>query len=305
MQRVSDGYTIIEVIIVLAVSGFLLVSAMTFLSGRESQVRFSQSMRNLQSKLQDWINDVPTGFAGGASGKTDLSTIRCMLAGDRPQINRVGGGPNRADCIFLGKAIQFTDASAPPSDGQASNIYAYSVFGRRALNEPSGGERLVANLIEANIVPAVGLGTVSGTMDLTETYTLGGGAKVLSITSQAVNAAGATVNGTSRLVGYYLSFNQLAANRNGSQDLRSYVYNLQANALPGNVDPAVDECISLKPGSGCQKTPVGLPNDAWPQGMREVAICLGNDSNSSTAILTLSSSNGLGASTKLEFTPCT
>jgi len=290
MRRVSNGYTIIEVLIFLAVSGFILVTSMAFFSGRAADNRFAQSMRDIQSKVQDWINDVPTGFAGASSSTTGLGTTWCHLAGIKPQIN-TSGGPSNGDCIFLGKVIQFTDASSQPTPEQYRKVYAYSVFGRR-LN--SSGD-LTANMIEANPVPAVGIGA-AGNADLTDVYTLGGNSKVLSITS-----SGAVSN--SHMAGFFLSFNPLVAERNGSQDLLAYQYKLTTNSAPANTGGgnAVVDCIANL--GSCAK-PAGVADNQWPQPLQSWRVCLSDPAGKNTALLTISSNNGIGVTTKLEFTPC-
>lgn len=282
MQRVSNGYTIIEVLIFLAISGMLLIIAFTFLSGSEAHTRFSQSMHDMQSKIQDWTNDVTTGFAGNISGTTNGS-IHCKLAGQKPQITDNGNPSGNPDCIFLGKAIQFTDSNSPPISGQESKVYAYSIFGRRL--DSSGN--LVGDLADANPTAATGVGN-NGKTDLTEEYDIGGGAKVLSVTSAGV--------ANSHMAGFFLSFNQLNNSTNGSEDLKAYQYSLtNNNAKPADQDSAqgpVDTCISLA-------TPCDTLN-----ALQSWVICFGNDSNNDTAVLTISSSNGTGATTNLEFKAC-
>jgi hypothetical protein len=302
MQRVSDGYTIIEVLIFLAVSGFLLVVSMTFLSGKDAHTRFSASMRDVQSKFQDWLNDVPTGFAGGQSGTLNGNTY-CVNPGTKVQIRNSGTPPNNPDCIYLGRAIQVTDSSFATDPTQASKIYSYSVFGARS---DSGGE-LVSNIVDANPVPVVGIPSISGSsVDFTDTYKVNGGAKVLSVKSQAVDYTGASLSGSSHLAGFYLSFNQISANRNGSQEVKSYVYNLPNNELPGNSGSGsnnnIDDCLGMI-SSAC-KWQVSAPKNQWPAALQEWDICFGNDVNSDTAVLSVLSSSGLGASTNLEFKAC-
>lgn len=295
----------VEVLIFLAISSFLLVVSITFLSGREDQNRFAQSMRNVQSKFQDWVNDVSTGYPGATSGNTGLSSLRCDIPSGNGRINvkAVGLSSRTPDCIFLGKAIQVTTAASPPSSGQEAKIYAYSVFGRRTLTV-GGEERLVNNLVEAVPVPVVGIPAVSGSsVDFTEVYNLGGGATVKSVTSKALNSSGGVVSGASRMAGFYLSFNQLAANKNGSQNLKSYIYNLQTDTLPGTSNTTVDDCISMAVGS-CAKSPLSTPDDQWPQALQEWDICFQSSGKNQTALLTVSSTNGSGASTKLQFTAC-
>jgi hypothetical protein len=308
MQRVSRGYTIVEVIIFLAISSALFIISSLFLSQSEGHNRFSQSMRDTQSKISDILNDIPTGFANGTSGTTGIS---CMQVSGHPKFNPGGGGTS-ADCIFLGKVIQFTDSNNPPTAGQESTIYIYSVFGLRTTTPPGETERPVANLIEASPVAAVNVAPYSGNAgssgDLTENYTIPGGAKVKKIVKSS-----AVAGNNSHLGGFFLSFNQLQSTSSGSASLKSYQYPLAGNHFPGNDQTAnnyknVDDCISLNNlGSiDCSITsvsPAPTP-DNWPPALSDWEICFANDSNSDTALLTINSSNGLGATTKLDFTSC-
>jgi type II secretory pathway pseudopilin PulG len=308
MQRVSSGYTIVEVTIFLAISGVLLLSSFAFLSGAQARNRFSQAMRDTQSKIQDVLNDVPTGFAGGTKDTTGLSCKRVAAGGpDHPKFN-TGAGTNNGECVFLGKAIQFTDKNSPPLPGQESLIYTYSVFGLRNYTPIAEDERPVANLVEASPIAAVDIASYSGSGDLTDVYTIPGGAKVKKI----IKSSG-VVSNDSHMAGFFLSFNQLSANNSGSSNLRAYQYPIAGNAFPGNIQTgtdyrAVDECISLtnKGPSDCSTTSVSpvAPNDSWPPNLTDWEICFENESNNSTAVLTISSANGLNPSTKLEFKDC-
>lgn len=283
MQRVSSGYTIIEVLIFLAISGVLILSSIFFLSGREASNQFAASMRDMQSKMQDWINDATTGFAGSANASSGLGTANCNTPsqGGRPRIMASGGGPNTPDCIFLGKAIQFTDDNSPPTSGQESKVYAYPIFGTRV--NPSGD--LVSNLTEAMPVAADGVGN-NGTAKLTEEFDLGGSTKVLSIKS---------AGGTSHMAAFFLSLGQQTIGINGNEDLAAWQYNLPSNALPANQDGPngdVEKCVDMISPCG---NPVPLQN--WQ-------ICFGNGNNNDTAVLTVSSDTGLGATTDLVFKAC-
>jgi hypothetical protein len=312
MQRVSSGYTIVEVIIFLAISSVLFIISSLFLSQSEGHNRFSQSMRDTQSKISDILNDIPTGFANGTSSGTGLTCKKVAIGGtSRPQFTS-GGGSTTPDCIFLGKVIQFTDTNSPPTTGQDSQIYFYSVFGLRTYTPPGETERPVANLIEASPVAAVNIASYSGNAgsngDLTEAYTIPGGAKVKKI----VKSSG-IAGDDSHLGGFFLSFNQLQSTSSGSASLKSYQYPLAGNHYPGNDQTSgnykdVDDCMSLNNlgSSDCSITsvsPAPTP-DKSPPALSDWEICFANDSNSDTALLTINSSNGLGATTKLDFTPC-
>lgn len=294
MYRVSAGYTIIEVIIFLGISGALLIASMTFLYGSEGHNRFSQSMRDTQSKIQDWLNDIPTGYAGGTRESTGLT---CQKVANQPKFGTGSGNTN--ECIFLGKALQITNAV------QESQIYAYSVFGLRTFTPASGDERLVSNLYEAHPVPAVNKAPYGsggpGSVDLTESYTIPGGAKVKKILKSS-----GVAGDNSHLAGFYLSFNPMQTSTSGSASLVAYQYDFSEDSLPGNASGAgskdVDDCINLQTSGSfdCGVT-AAAPN---PQPLTDWEICFGNDSNDDTAVITISSVGGLNVSTKLEFKSC-
>src|SRR5579862_8084966 len=100
MQRVSDGYTIIEVIIFLTVSAIIFAAAANLISGHQAEVEFDQTVRDTQTKVEDWINDVSTGFTGG-----DPNQLNCTTSGvtGRPVISTAVSA-KVPDCIFEGKA---------------------------------------------------------------------------------------------------------------------------------------------------------------------------------------------------------
>jgi hypothetical protein len=311
MQSVSSGYTIVEVIIFLAISGALLISSIAFLSGTEGHNRFSQSMRDSQSKIQDLMNDIPTGFSGGTGGTSGQA--HCFSTPGKIQIDNGparSGNPNETngDCIFLGKAIQFTDVTDPAASGQAaaqeSQIFVYSIFGIRTITLSSGDIRPVANLKEASPFVAVASGSCascSGTADLTEEYTITGGAKVKKI----VKSSG-VAGDDSHLAGFFLSFNQLSGTSSGSSSLQAFQYPIAGNHIAGNVSSGpnndIDTCTNLDQNLSvnCKVTAPATS----PPPMSDWEICFENDSNGDTAVLSLRSVGGLNVTTKLEFTPC-
>lgn len=105
MKRVpAGGYTILEVMIFLSVSGALLVSTMTLISGKEERTRFSQSIGTFEQNINDILNDVSTGYYATNQGLTcetsAASTVDLMAA----PLGSVEQGTQ--GCIFLGKAIR-------------------------------------------------------------------------------------------------------------------------------------------------------------------------------------------------------
>lgn len=100
----NAGFTLVETIIVLAVTSALMVAAMGLISGKQASTQFSQGVQEVQSMLQKDMNDVANGYYQN-DGK-----IHCAAGG-------LGGGPDitvsttvegtNQDCVFMGKVIQF------------------------------------------------------------------------------------------------------------------------------------------------------------------------------------------------------
>ena len=115
------GFTIVEVFIFLAITGLLFIMAMGAFSGREAQAEFAQSTRDLQTKLEDIINDITTSYYPGPStpfscryhaGQGSAISLDKFLGG-----TETGGQGEHSDCVFLGKALyfDFTNGNKPTS----------------------------------------------------------------------------------------------------------------------------------------------------------------------------------------------
>src|SRR5690349_5474450 len=136
------GYTIVELMIVLAVSSLLAVAAFGFISGQQNTTEFSQSVRDLEAKLNDIANDTATGYFPdqglGSSCRLDgtVSNPNTPLEFISASAEQ-GASPA---CIFIGKAVQFSPA------GQADGMNVFTLTGRRlnAAGDP------VRDLAEAN-----------------------------------------------------------------------------------------------------------------------------------------------------------
>ncbi|MEO5690621.1 MAG: prepilin-type N-terminal cleavage/methylation domain-containing protein [Candidatus Saccharimonadales bacterium] len=90
-----DGFTIIEVMIFLAISGLMLAMAMIGSGNLARQARFSDTVNGLHSTLQRQYEDVANGVNTRQIGSAGCS------AGS-PQ-------PGSDDCLLLGKVISFVD----------------------------------------------------------------------------------------------------------------------------------------------------------------------------------------------------
>src|SRR5438477_181949 len=107
--RGPQGYTIVEVMIFLAVSSALLLSAMALISAQQRKTRFSQGSKDMVSQLQDIVNIISTGYYINSnnykcsdSGNGDSSgypTVSSSTANNK--------GANYG-CTFIGHVFQFS-----------------------------------------------------------------------------------------------------------------------------------------------------------------------------------------------------
>jgi len=285
MERIIGGYTIIEVMIFLAISSLLFVSAVIAVGGQQAHTEFSTSMRDMNSKMQDWINQVIAGFSGSESA-SGASTYSCGYDPlGYPVLNTTttterGANP---ECIFIGKAVQVN--TSPPFN---ESIAVYTVLGRRTV--AVSGE-LVGNLRDAQPAPA--------SFDkggLAESYPIQNGARFKCV--MKADGTDCEPNG-SRMAGFFLSLNtQQNTSQTGSQSLNLYQYSLYKDVDPRT--PPIENCIKLT-GPDCFVPPAPAsplsPLSKW-------RLCFVSTRNSDTAVLSVTSASGIGAAVNLAFDPC-
>src|SRR5438309_1952216 len=107
------GFTMVEVMVFLAVSGVLFLIAVVAINGKQQQADFASGLHDFNSKIQSAINNVATGFF------PEDTSYKCSYQGGNPghplDIRDGHSGPGQGaheDCIFLGKVINF-DKSTP------------------------------------------------------------------------------------------------------------------------------------------------------------------------------------------------
>lgn len=122
------GYTIIEVLIFVAVSGFIFVYAVGSISGQQRRVQFSQSTREFEQKIKDIMNDVTTGYYPSSD------QLLCAVVSGRPSLSQQPASSfttigSNSECLNVGKVIQFNPEISGSS--QDSKLYIYNLIGRR------------------------------------------------------------------------------------------------------------------------------------------------------------------------------
>lgn len=267
MKGARGGYTIIEVIIVLAVSTLIFFAAVTVFSGKQGKTEFAQAMRDVESRVQQAVNDVRV------STYPDISDRTCQLTGSGyPQL--VGGssptGTNTA-CIFLGKAVLLENNSGSTPD----RIKVYTVLANRALI--SGVAVTTFDDINAEAIVNGDIGR-----EITEETNMPFGLQIIS--SRLESGA------TAYLWGYYNSLHGASGATEGSQSLKTVAYTNMSTFNDGQIKNAIRD-----DGSG----PAIPIEDA-----KTWTICFNSGTSNETAQLIINSSFS-GITTQVKYTSCT
>jgi hypothetical protein len=263
----------------LAVSGVLLALAIVSIRGQSAQAEFTSGVNEVKAKMDSVINQVVSGYStNNTSTSASLSNYECILdASGSPQlrtgVNSVARGAN-PECIFLGKVLQVNDDANDPQNN--THIYIYNVLGRRSF--VSGGASVNVTSM-ANAKP-------TAATSLTEDYQMPNGIRVLSATT-GVAAQHNTLTGI---------YTNLAGGSSGSaSDLIAVQYPYSGNFGINNA--SVLRCVTLLDSCDVASAP-GPATDPWP--LNTWNLCLVSGRGDNRGKLTISSSNGLGVTTKLQ-----
>ncbi|MCA9324752.1 type II secretion system protein [Candidatus Saccharibacteria bacterium] len=121
---VASGFTFVEIMIVLAVTGFLFVSVAVTFSGRQQKSAFTTAAQDIRLRIQQTITEVSNGYFPSTNNFSCTSSAANSIT-----INAGGGGPSQGSnkpCVFLGKVMQFT------TSGDPQPYYINTVAGYRA-----------------------------------------------------------------------------------------------------------------------------------------------------------------------------
>lgn len=121
--RTPDGFTIVETLIVLAITGVLFVSIIGITAGRQSKAQFKQAINNVKQEIEQTISEVQSGYYP----QTDSFSCAPLAGGGlKIDAGAVKQGANNG-CVFMGKALQFGKGY-----GEDPEQYAiYSVAGKQ------------------------------------------------------------------------------------------------------------------------------------------------------------------------------
>lgn len=264
------GYTIVETMIFLIVSGLLMASAALLFNGKIQRSQFVQSVRNLDSQIKNTINDVSTGtYAGGLGYKCTPG------AANQPTIIKNGSSDaqgTNSGCIFVGKVLQLG------ATGDKTTFNIYTIAGNRLDISGSGD---VTSLAASHPV-AVDDSTSPQGLDLTNYSHLQDGLQVDGVFAKDSNGTTKPVGS----IGIFQTFGQVNAIGtglvSGSQNVQVTPIGTNYPLSQGDLDTAI-------------KTLAGTSTDA----SEGIIVCLSGGANQ-TASLTIGLNNS-GLATTLAF----
>jgi len=97
-----SGFTIVELLIVLAVVGVIAVATLPFISGKQSSTQYTVGINQIQTQISSVINNISTGnipINGSYTCATQSNGSSLKITGN--------SGSNTGACQFLGEAIYF------------------------------------------------------------------------------------------------------------------------------------------------------------------------------------------------------
>jgi type II secretory pathway pseudopilin PulG len=121
-KAVSSGFTIVETLIVLAVSSILVISAVALVSGRANKTQFMTASNDLRQQIQQVVNEAGSGYFPNSG---HFSCASPAIPGSPILANGSRTQGTNGDCVFLGKVIQFGAYDQP------DKMLVYAIAGNR------------------------------------------------------------------------------------------------------------------------------------------------------------------------------
>lgn len=114
------GFTIVETLIVLAVTSAILISAFALVSGSQNKTEFNQAINDINQTINSTLNNVANGYYN--NNYTNY-TCKATPTAAKPTFTSgtVEMGANQG-CIFVGRTIQFTNDE---------NFYIHNIVGKQ------------------------------------------------------------------------------------------------------------------------------------------------------------------------------
>lgn len=222
MSKLSpNGYTILEVMIFLAISGLLFATAVVAVGGNQQRVQYSQSVRDLEIQVKDVMNDVSNGYYPiyneGECERSATNTVQFTpSATSSPGTNQ--------ECINVGKVMM------PNLNGDDESFGVGTIVGL----SPGLGSTVDLSLV--NLAPTLAYSTTDPVIDLTTEKPIRFGARITKIASVANPSV--TYSSLSFISNFSSSLN--SAYENGT--LSTNVYGIKGSLKTGT--PSISDYIN-------------------------------------------------------------
>lgn len=181
----AAGFTIVETLIVLAVTGLIFFSAVLAMQGKVGRTEFLQAINETQTQIQQIINDTANGYyplpsTAFSCDTTASGSIRISATGSQ-------GQGEHSKCTFIGKVIQFRVQGTNPEQ------YAvYSLVGLRCASGALGVCETPSTVGAARPIALYPYGsTVPTTIDASTVKPLANGLRTRWIQYNGTNNTGA------------------------------------------------------------------------------------------------------------------
>lgn len=219
----TAGYTIVEVMIFLSITGLLLAAAGTYIAGQQDRAYFADAARDAESLLEEIGNDVGVGYI------PQKGEFSCTGSPTGPVLTQTTGiayqqGMNPG-CQFLGKVIKF--------ERNKASFTLITIVG----NSKTSSGRDVQNFAEA-MPKAVTPTAAQPRVDLNDTRTFKNG---LIVTRVLLKRAGAP----SIDIGAFGIFSTFPQYSGASNDLASGTQSVLLVPIMGtSLDSSIDDIVA-------------------------------------------------------------
>ncbi|HSW85616.1 MAG TPA: type II secretion system protein [Candidatus Saccharimonadales bacterium] len=124
IQIPACGYTIIEVMIVLAISGVMFLIASTFINGKQEKASFTQGVQDMASNIQNVIEQVQDGQYSDIPVNCKYNPYTTLFPTNTTHQTGVSNGQGtNTKCVFLGKLLDFGHDSSVPTP-----VFTYKIY---------------------------------------------------------------------------------------------------------------------------------------------------------------------------------
>lgn len=160
------GYTIVEVMIVLAVSGVMFVIAASFINGKQEKASFTSGVNEMATNIQSVLDQVTNGQYSDIDLGCNATSTGTIIGG-----TTTSQGTNNT-CVFLGKLMHFS-VGGDPTKYEVLSIAGGRLSSEGASNNLSAAHPVILDDLTTNANVPQSLQISSMQVDGSANYTIG------------------------------------------------------------------------------------------------------------------------------------